>query len=120
MNQLQRFRDLTADVGGYLKKEKAWWYGAYRSSAVAQRYPWLLDTSAESTADVGTGKITVHLSPRQTLVGYVQHEMFTQSSFFRAGMSQPIPTSDALPSLVFPVSVWKGEYKAAADRCDLR
>ena len=101
------------DVGGYLKKDKAWWYGAYRSTAVAQRYPWLLDTAAELEAEVGTGKVTYLLSPRQKLVGYLQHEIFTQSSFFAANASQPLQTSDALPSLVFPVTVWKGEYNAA-------
>ena len=72
VNRLQRFRDFTADVGGYLKKDEAWWYGAYRSTAVAQRYPWLLDTAAELEADVVTGKITYLLSPRQKLVGYLQ------------------------------------------------
>ena len=46
VNRLQRFQDFSADVGGYLKKEKAWWYGAYRSTEVAQQYPWLLDTTA--------------------------------------------------------------------------
>ena len=113
VNRLQRFRDFTADVGGYLKKDKAWWYGAYRSTAVAQRYPWLLDTAAELEAEVGTGKVTYLLSPRQKLVGYLQHEHFTQSSFFAANASQPLQTSDALPSLVFPVTVWKAEYNAA-------
>ena len=51
VNRLQRFRDFNADVGGYLKKDKAWWYAAYRSTEVAQRYPWLLDTAATLTAD---------------------------------------------------------------------
>ena len=113
VNRLERFRDFNADVGGYVKRNKAWWYGAYRSSAVAQRYPWLLDTAATLTATVGTGKVTYLLSPRQKLVGYLQHETFKQSSYFLAGTSQPIQTSDALPSIVFPVSVWKGEYNAA-------
>ena len=113
VNRLQRFHDFTADAGGYLKKDKTWWYGAYRSTAVAQRYAWLLDTAAELEADVVTGKVTYLLSPGQKLVGYLQHEIFTQSSFFAASASQPLQTSDALPSLVFPVSVWKGEYNAA-------
>ena len=113
VNRLERFRDFTADVGGYLKRNKAWWYGAYRSSVVAQRYPWLLDTTATLTAKAGTGKVTYLLSPRQKLVGYVQHETFEQSNYFIAGTSQPIQTSDALPSIVFPVSLWKGEYNAA-------
>ena len=113
VNRLQRFRDFNVDVGGYLKKDRAWWYGAYRASEVIQRYPWLLDTAAHLSATVGTAKATYLLSPRQKLVGYLQREVFEQSSFFNFGASQPVQTSDALPSLVFPVSVWKGEYNAA-------
>ena len=112
VNRLQRFRDFTADVGGYLKKDRAWWYGAFRSTELAQQYPWLLDTAATLTASVVTGKVTYLLSRRQKLVGYVQHETFRQSSYF-ASASQPIETSDALQRLVFPVTVWKGEYNAA-------
>ena len=48
VNRLQHFRDFTADVGGFVKKDKAWWYGVYRSTKVAQRYPWLLDAPASS------------------------------------------------------------------------
>ncbi len=99
--------------GGILKRDKAWWYAAYRSTTVQQRYPWLLDTAATLTAAVGSGKVTHLLSPRQKLIGYLQHETFAQMSFFTASTSQPVQTSDALPSLVFPVSVWKGEYNAA-------
>ena len=113
VNRLQRFRDFNADVGGYLKKDKAWWYGAYRSTEVAQQYPWLLDTAATLDATVVTGKVTYLLSRRQKLVGYLQHETFRQSSYFTASTSQPIVTSDALQRVVFPVSVWKGEYNAA-------
>ena len=113
VNRLQHFRDFNADVGGYLKKDKAWWYGAFRSSSVGQRYVWLLDTTATLAADVVTGKSTYLLSPRQKLIGYLQRQDFEQSSFFAFGASQPLETSDALPRLVFPVSVWKAEYNAA-------
>ena len=63
VNRLQRFRDFNADVGGYLKKDQAWWYGAYRSTELAQQYPWLLDTAATLDATVVTGKVTYLLSP---------------------------------------------------------
>jgi len=112
VNRLKLFRDVNMDSGGYLKKDKAWWYAAYRSTAVEQRYAWLLDTAARLSAEVATVKVTYALSPRQKLVGYLQHEIFTQSSYFAASTSQPIETSDALPSIVFPVNVWKGEYNA--------
>ena len=113
VNRLKRFRDFNLDAGGYLKKDQAWWYGAYRSTEVEQRYAWLLDSSARLAADVATGKITYLLSPRQRLVGYLQYQGFTQSNYFATGTSQPIETSDALPAFTFPVRVWKGEYSAA-------
>lgn len=114
VNRLQRFRDFTADVGGYLKKDRAWWYSAYRSTEVEQQYPWLLDSAARLKAMVVSGKVTYLLSRSQKLVGYLQHEAFQQSSLFTFGTSQPpIASSDALQRVEFPVSVWKGEYNAA-------
>jgi len=113
VNRLERFRDFNADVGGYLKRDKAWWYGAYRSTEVEQRYPWLLDTAATLTSAVKTVKVSYLLSPRHKLVGYLQHQPFEQSSYFVASTSQPIQTSDALPTNVFAATVWKGEYNAA-------
>ena len=113
VNRLQRFRDFSADVGGYLQREKAWWYGAYRFTEVGQQYPWLIDTTATRGAKVATGKVTYLVSQRQKLIGYLQHEVFRQPSYFTAAVSQPIVTGDALQDVVFPVSVWKGEYNAA-------
>ena len=79
---------------------------------MTQRYPWLLAAPATLDAEVVTGKATVLLSPRHRLVGYLQREGFQQSNFFAVGASLPLQTGDALPSLDFPVSVWKGEYNA--------
>jgi hypothetical protein len=113
VNRVQRFRDFTADVGGFVRKDKAWWYAAYRATEVVQRYAWLLDTPAALSANVATAKVTAKLSARQTLVGYLQHETFEQANYFLGGTSPPIQTGDALPALEFPVSVWKGEYTVA-------
>src|SRR5262245_44217058 len=113
VNRLERFRDFNVDVGGYLKKDRAWWYGAYRYTQVGQRYAWLTDTVARISAPVETGKFTYNLTPRQKLIGYVQHENVTQANYFNAGSSQPVETSDALPSALFPVTVWKAEYNSA-------
>ena len=112
VNQLQRFQDFSADVGGYLKKEKAWWYSAYRTTAVSQRYPWLLDTAAALEATVGRAR-------SRTCCPDVRSSWDTSSTkpsgsrVISRSTSQPIETSDALQSLVFPVTVWKGEYNAA-------
>src|SRR4029077_14997945 len=63
VNRLEHFRDFNGDVGGYLKKDSAWWYGAYRSTSAGQRFAWLLDTAATQTAAAETGKVTYLLSP---------------------------------------------------------
>ena len=113
VNRLQRFRDVTAGGGGYMKKDKAWWFGAYRSSVVEQRYAWLLDDASRIEATVGTAKATYELTPRQQLIGYLQHQLLTQPNFFVVGTNSPFQTRDALPTLRYPVTVWKGEYTAA-------
>jgi hypothetical protein len=113
VNRLKRFRDITANGGGYMRKDKAWWFGAYRSSVVEQRYAWLLDAASRIEATVGTAKATYQLTPRQQLIGYVQHQLLTQPNFFVVGTNSPYQTSDALPTLRYPVTVWKSEYTAA-------
>ena len=113
VNRLRRFRDFTGDIGGYLAKDRAWWYAAYRDTTVEQRYAWLLDAAATLSAQVATGKFTYNLSPRQKIIGYVQRQSFRQSEYFLAGISQPVQTRDAMPSLAFPVAIWKGEYNAS-------
>jgi outer membrane receptor protein involved in Fe transport len=80
---------------------------------VEQRYAWLLDDAATLSANVATGKVTYNLSPRQKIIGYVQRQSFWQSEYFLAGISQPVQTRDAMPSLAFPVAIWKGEYNAS-------
>ncbi len=120
VNRLERFRDFNADVGGYLKKKQGVVVRRVPLVGGGAAIPLAARHGCQLTATVGTGKVTYLLSPRQKLVGYLQHETFKQSSYFAAGTSQPIQTSDALPSIVFPVSVWKGEYNAAADRRALR
>jgi hypothetical protein len=113
VNRLHHFRDITADVGGYVRKDVAWWYAAYRDSEVAQRFAWLLDSPVTLQATVATGKVTYKLSPGQTLVGYLQRQTFGQRNYFLSGITPPVQTSDALPHLELPVRVWKAEYNAA-------
>ena len=113
VNRLKGFRDLTINGGGYIRKDAAWWFGAFRSSSVEQQYAWLMNEAATIDAKVGTAKATYKLTPRQTLVGYVQHQLANQSNFFVVGTNTPFQTSASLPTLRYPVTVWKGEYLAA-------
>ena len=115
VNRLQRFRDFNADVGGYLKKDKAWWYGAYRSTAVSSSAtPGCSTRRPRSTADGRhrQGHLPALATPEARRLSAARdlHAVELLRWPARASRSQ---TSDALPSIVFPVNVWKGEYNAA-------
>ena len=113
VNRLERFRDFNVDVGGYLKKDRAWWYAAYRNTEVAQRYAWLLDDSATLKGGVGTGKLTLALRLGRHSSDTCSTKRSRNRITFWPALNQPIQTSDALQSIAFPVSVWKAEYNAA-------
>jgi hypothetical protein len=69
-NRLSHFYDADAGVGGYLKKDRVWWYGSTRIGEVATRVPSLpgeLFLIDQWNVD---GKVTYALSPMQKLIGY--------------------------------------------------
>ena len=121
VNRLQRFRDFTGDVGGYVKKDTMWWYGAYRSTVVGQRYAWLLDEAATVKARVQTGKLTYNPTPRDKLIGYIQRQRAESDNHnYSLSAAQPVMTSDALVVLSFPVTVWKADLQLDRDRPAVR
>lgn len=114
VNRLQHFRDFTADVGGYLRKDRAWWYGAYRETSVGQRYPWLLDATATVRARIATGKVSYNLTGRDKLIGYLQRQHAESDNYnYTNSAVQAVLSSDALTHMLFPATVWKAEYNSA-------
>jgi hypothetical protein len=111
LNRVDMFRDFSADLGGYVKKDKLWWYGAYRNTKTGQRYPFLIDDVQSTQAPVYTVKSTYNVDSRQKLVGYYQFQDKKTPNYFGPGFSTIVPSS-ALPRSVFPTKVWKAEYNA--------
>ena len=72
VNQLWRNTDVNADIGGFLRKDRAWWYASARHQVVAARLvkfpaePYLTRLSNYS------GKLTMGLSPGHKIVLYGQ------------------------------------------------
>ena len=116
LNRLSLFRDFNADLGGYITKDKLWWYGAYRYTKTAQRYPTLLDDTQNTTAPVYTGKATYNITQNQRVSGFYQHENKTQPDYLGAILigggrqTTALMTKDSVWSSTFPLYVWKGEY----------
>ncbi|MBI3400556.1 MAG: TonB-dependent receptor [Acidobacteria bacterium] len=117
-NRLTAFKDFNVDLGGYIRKDKLWWYGAYRRTSTGQRYPTLVDDVQETWVPVGTGKITYNLTSAQKFIGYFQHADKNQPDYLGAiqiagGRSTPaIMHADTVWDSHFPTTVWKIEYSS--------
>ena len=117
-NRLTEFRDLNVDVGGFVQKDKLWWYGAYRRTNTGQRYPTLVDDVQDTWVPVGTAKVTYNLTSAQKVMGFYQHANKNQPDYLGAiqiggGRATPaIMHADTVWYSRFPTDVWKVEYNA--------
>ena len=117
-NRLTEFRDFNVDLGGFIKKDRLWWYGAYRRTSTGQRYPTLVDDVQTTWVPVGTVKMTANLAGNQKLIGFYQHANKNQPDYLGAiqiagGRATPaIMHADTVWNSRFPTDVWKVEYNA--------
>jgi len=72
INRLSLFRDVSVDLGGFVIKDRLWWYGAYRHTVTDQRYPTLIDDIQHTTVPVWTAKGTFNLTQNHKLIPYYQ------------------------------------------------
>ena len=118
LNRLTSFKDFDADLGGFLVKDRLWWYGAARHTVTGQRYPTLVDDVQDTTVPVYTGKGTYNLTASQKIVGFYQHANKHQPDYLGAilisgGRATPaIMHADTVWDSTFPTNVWKVEYTA--------
>jgi hypothetical protein len=71
-NRLTRFRDSFAQLGGYIQKDKLWWFGAVRESLNQVRLTNFPVKPFETTLQVYQGKGTYQLSQNNKFIGYYQ------------------------------------------------
>ena len=71
-NRLSLFRDSFAQLGGYIQKDKLWWFGAVRESLNEVRLTNFPVKPFETTLQVYQGKGTYQLSQNNKFIGYYQ------------------------------------------------
>jgi hypothetical protein len=115
VNRLNLFRDLSANVGGYVIKNKLWWFVSYRYAVTEQNYP-TLNESQTSWSPNYTGKVTYNLTNKQRLVGFYTHSNKYQPDYLNAmvlsGGRQggALETGPTAWNSSYPVYVYDGEY----------
>ena len=122
VNQLWHNGDVNADVGGFVRRDRLWWYSSARFQEVAAR---LVNFPVEPYVTRLTnysGKATFRLSPRQTLVFYGQrglnHQPNRLDPFAPAGSDLSAvtainETSDSTVDQRNAAWLWKGEWNGS-------
>jgi hypothetical protein len=115
VNRLNLFRDLSANVGGYVIKNKLWWFVSYRYTVTEQNYPTLNESQASWSPNY-TAKVTYNLTNKQRLVGFYTHSNKYQPDYLNAmvlsGGRQggALETGPTAWNSSYPVYVYDGEY----------
>jgi len=121
VNQLWRNGDFNADVGGFVRRDRIWWYSSVRRQEVATR---LVNFPAEpyvtGLANY-SGKATIRVSPRHTIVLYGQrglnHQPHRLDPFGPGGSTLSAATafnetSDSTVDQRNTAWLWKAEWRA--------
>lgn len=88
INRLVAFHDFHADLGGFIKKDKLWWYGAYRYQVQFQNFPAIIDGTAHIRLPIRSFKVTYNLTPNNKFTGY-----FTRGTKHHDNYTGAIPTT---------------------------
>jgi outer membrane receptor protein involved in Fe transport len=119
VNQLWHNGDVNADVGGFVRRDRLWWYSSVRFLEVAAR---LVNFPVEPYVTRATnysGKATLRVTSRQTLVVYGQrglnHQPNRVDPFAPAGSDLSAvtainETSDSTADQRNAAWLWKGEW----------
>ena len=112
-NRLIGFRDYSADLGGYILKDRVWWYGAYRKQRLEQNQLTLLDDTHILSLEVFTVKTDIRVTDNGRFNWYWFRGTKRQNNSILANFGDTsITTADALQSQKWPNGVWKVEYSS--------
>ncbi len=68
-NRLSGYRDLNADVGGYVRRDAVWWYSSFRDQNVAARFVNFPVRPHQTHLSSYTGKLIHRITRNHSLIG---------------------------------------------------
>lgn len=112
LNRLENYRDINGDVGGFITRDKLWWYGSLRDQNVQVLLPNFPVKAFETGLRNITAKTTYALSQNNKLTGYAQWGQKAQPNrldTFRIGATAARHTS---ADSTWEQRYWGHTYKA--------
>ena len=112
---MHSYHDLNGDVGGYIKKDKLWWYSSLRDQDVQSLLPNFPVKPFETHLQNITGKGTYSINPNNKLVAFAQWGLKQQPNrldTFLIGATAAIHNS---ADSTWNQSYWAHTYKVGWD-----
>ena len=113
LNRFELFRDMSANLGGFIIKDKLWWFGGLRHTKLDRRYPVLIDDIAVTTIPAYTAKVTYNITPNHKVTAF---HTYANKIFENYGVGDRIVTSDALIDETYPNATNSFTYEAILGR----
>jgi outer membrane receptor protein involved in Fe transport len=113
VNRLHKFRDTSADIGGYVVKDRLWWYGAVRDLETEARVTNFQVKPFVTRLTSWTGKVTYTLTRNNKLIGYVARNAKHQPNrldAFALGLTGIYSSEDASFNQYLYPRMYKGEW----------
>ena len=123
-NRLWSYRDINADVGGYIKRDRVWWYSSFRDQDIGARYVnFPVKKPFRSRVTNYSGKGTYQITPDHKLVAYGQTGHNEQPnrldpSGLTSGLNATTAINESEESTTRQLGwgwAWKGEWNAVID-----
>jgi len=98
VNRLHSYQDMNVGFGGYVIKDKLWWYGSYRHQNIQASYVNFPVKPQTTILNNYSGKVTYNLNTNNKLIGYTQPSQKKQPQRFDSfllGVDTGINTSEA-------------------------
>jgi len=98
VNRLHSYQDMNVGIGGYVIKDKLWWYGSYRHQNIQASYVNFPVKPQTTILNNYSGKVTYNLNTNNKLIFYTQPSQKKQPQRFDSfllGVDTGINTSEA-------------------------
>jgi hypothetical protein len=121
VNQVWKYRDLNVDAGGFVRRDRLWWYSSIRGQEIATRLVNFPVEPHRTQLTNYSGKVTARAAPGHTLVGYGQRGLNVQPYSLDpfgppgSGLNAATAINEGVDSTAHQRNVsrvWKGEWDA--------
>jgi hypothetical protein len=112
VNRLNKYQDTNIGFGGYVIKDRLWWYGSYRHQDIKARFVNFPVKPQTTILNNYSGKVTYNLSNNNKLIGYTQPSQKKQPERFDSWLLGVDTGINSTEATTWSQNFWAWVHKA--------